>query len=155
MPFPQPVKELAYQLDPGCWEPYSGRSRFIKRLIECRRNAALKTALETLIAPPEPIMPQPERHALLKISMMLHFAASKKPFSPEAVRTSAAYTRHVKRLLSDGLIERPSRQERRDHPGWSYRTTDRGRAYVEALRRVGLPECVRIDVATTWAIPRS
>jgi hypothetical protein len=97
----------------------------------------------------------PQRHAILKIEMMLHFASSIKPFAPESLRTSAAYTRHIKTLLREGMVERPSKRERAEHPGWAYRATDRGRAYVEALRRVGLPEIVSTETTTTWTVPRS
>lgn len=99
--------------------------------------------------------PNPQRHAILKIEMMLHFASKIGPFAPESARTSPAYTRFIKALLRDGLVERPTKAERRKYPGWAYRATDRGKAYVEALRRVGLPEIVSTETTTTWTVPRS
>ena len=167
MSFPLHVKALAHALDPECWVSYAGRCVADKRVIEARRQDALARA-ERIIrsdtagcSPPAPASTpaQVEQEAwvginkmpILRMQMMLHYASSVKPFAPEATRTGPAYTRHVKTLLRQSMIERPSKRERREHPGWSYRVTDRGRAYVHALRHVGLPELVSSE--TVWHVP--
>lgn len=84
----------------------------------------------------------------MKISMLLHFYAIVGPYAPESARTSVAYTKFVKELLADGLIERPA--ARALHPGWAYTTTERGRVYIEeGLMRVPLP----VNVKPEWEIP--
>lgn len=150
MPHSAQVKRLAYSIDQDCWQSYSGKSPDFKRNVDNRRNAALALATAHIAAA---IKPAPQRHAILKIEMMLHFASKIGPFAPESARTCPAYTRFVKQLLKDGMIERPTKAERARHPGWAYRASERGRAYVEAIRRVGLP--VPIETATMWEIPRS
>jgi hypothetical protein len=84
----------------------------------------------------------------MKIAMMLHFATVIGPYAPESARTSPAYTKFVKELLRDGLIERPSNAERASYRGWAYRATDKGQAYVEALKAVQLPVA-----ETKWTVP--
>ena len=98
--------------------------------------------------------PQPAKryHAhVMKIEMMLHFATCAGPFAPEAQRISPAYTKFVKQLLADELIERPTHEQREAHPGWAYMATERGRAYVEALKDTQLP--IAVETSTTWRIP--
>lgn len=97
--------------------------------------------------------PEPKRYhsPVMKIAMVLHFAVIAGPFTPEAQRTSPAYTKFVKQLLADGLIERPTHEEREEHPGWAYRATEKGLAYVEGLKDVQLP--VELETTTTWGIP--
>lgn len=85
----------------------------------------------------------------LKIKMMLHFATVLGPFAPEEVRTSPAYTMFVKELLHDGMIERPTREQRDTFTGWAYKATPKGQCYVKALTHVPLP--VRTD--PVWAMP--
>ena len=97
----------------------------------------------TLIEEPRRYKPPP-----MKIAMMLHFATAIGPYAPERQRTSPAYTKFVKQLLREGMVERPSREEREDNPGWAYRATAKGTAYVEALRGVQQPVAT-----TTWAVP--
>jgi hypothetical protein len=75
----------------------------------------------------------------MKIAMMLHFAITIGPYEPETQRTSHAYTKFIIQLLREGMVERPTKQERLQYPGWAYRATAKGRAYVEGLRRVQLP----------------
>jgi hypothetical protein len=82
--------------------------------------------------------PQPKVPPM-KIAMMLHFATTIGPFTPEAQRTSLAYTRFVKELLRDGLVKRPTKEQRAAYPGWAYMTTPRGDCYVEALTKIPLP----------------
>ena len=99
--------------------------------------------------------PQPAKryHAqVLKIEMMLHFATIVGPFVPEAQRTSPAYTKFVKQLLADDLIERPTEEEREEYQGWAYKATERGLAYVEGLKDVQLP--IPVETSTTWIIPQ-
>ena len=99
-------------------------------------------------------VPVPARYhsPVMKIAMMLHFATMAGPFTPEAQRTSPAYTKFIKQLLADGLVERPTKEERADYPGWAYKATNRGRAYIEGLKDVQLP--VIVETSTTWKIPR-
>ena len=85
----------------------------------------------------------------LKIKMMLHFGTTLGPYASEPVRTSPAYTTFVKELLRDGMIERPSKEQRAEYPGWAYKATPKGQCYVKALTRVPLP--VRTD--PVWAMP--
>lgn len=47
-PWPEEVKELAYQLDPECWISYRGKPRDFKRSMEVRRKASLERAREEL-----------------------------------------------------------------------------------------------------------
>jgi hypothetical protein len=75
----------------------------------------------------------------MKIKMMLHFATVLGPFTPEHVRRSEAYVTYVKELLRDNMIERPSREQREMFPGWAYKATSRGHAYVKALQTIPLP----------------
>lgn len=96
----------------------------------------------------EPPSPPRYKSSAMKIEMMIHFAVTVEPFSPERCRTSPAYTKFVKELLRDGMIKRPTDEQREEHPGWAYKATDRGRAYVEALKDVQLPVA-----ETTWSVP--
>jgi hypothetical protein len=89
--------------------------------------------------------------AVMKIEMMLHFATKAGPFTPEAQRTSPAYTKFIKQLLADGLVERPTKEEQENCPGWAYKASERGLAYVEGLKAVQLP--VPVQTITTWGIP--
>jgi len=103
--------------------------------------------------PPEriarPARPQrKKRNKPMKVSMLLHFYACAEPFAPEKCRTSPAYTQFVKELLHDGLIERPSKRERLENPGWAYRTTAKGDALVNAICTVQNP-VERVH----WVIP--
>jgi hypothetical protein len=174
MPHDPCIKALARALDLECWESYSGQPVAIKRALDKRRTAALRTAQETVDEIFAENSPKPERspmHAkhstgfefvledeppryhssVMKIEMMLHFATIAGPFVPEAQRTSPAYTKFVKQLLADDLIERPTHAQRSMHPGWAYIATERGRAYVEALKDMQLP--VALKTTTTWRIP--
>lgn len=94
-------------------------------------------------------LPAPKRVPPMLISMMLHFYSVIGPYAPEECRTSPAYTKFVKRLLAQGLIERPSDAERKESPGWAYRATDKGRVWVEGICSVPLP----VAVSPAWAIP--
>jgi hypothetical protein len=85
----------------------------------------------------------------LKIKLMLHFASVLGPYPVEHVRTSQSYTTFVRELLRDGMIERPTREQRDLYPGWAYKATARGLCYVKALTEVPLP--VRTD--PVWAMP--
>ncbi len=85
----------------------------------------------------------------LKIKMMLHFGTTLGPYAPEPVRTSPAYTTFVKELLRDGMIERPSKEQRAEYPGWAYKATMKGQCYIKALTDVPLP--VRTD--PVWTMP--
>lgn len=100
-------------------------------------------------APKRP-RPKPRRNPPMKISMLLHFYACIEPFAPEKCRTSPAYTQFVKELLRDELIERPSKDERAEHPGWAYRTTAKGSALVNAI--CTLPNPIE---RTRWVMPKS
>lgn len=93
-------------------------------------------------------LPKPPRNPPMKINMLLHFYACAEAFAPEKCRTSAAYTQFVKELLRDGLIERPSKMERAQYPGWAYRTTPKGDALVNAICVVPNPV-----ERTRWVIP--
>lgn len=85
----------------------------------------------------------------MKIAMMLHFATKREPFAPEAQRTSPAYTTFIKELLRDGMVERPTKAQRREWAGWAYKATPKGQCYVKALGTVPMP--VRTD--PQWAMP--
>lgn len=84
----------------------------------------------------------------MKISMMLHFYCACEAYAPEKCRTSRAYTQFVKELLREGLIERPSHEEREAAPGWAYRATEKGRAWVNAICNTPQPVA-----KTRWVIP--
>jgi len=84
----------------------------------------------------------------MKINMLLHFYTCVGAYTPERCRTSAAYTQFVKELLRDGLVERPSKRERLEYPGWAYRTTAKGDALVNAICAVQNPV-----ERTRWIIP--
>ena len=88
---------------------------------------------------PATARPKPARHAPMKINMMLHFYACCEAYAPEKCRTSRAYTQFVKELLRDGLIERPTREEREEYPGWAYQATEKGKAWVNAICTVPTP----------------
>jgi hypothetical protein len=88
------------------------------------------------------IKPQPPRlynPPPMKIAMMIHFATTVGPYAPEESRTSPAYTKFIQQLLREGMVERPTKRERRMYPGWAYKATEKGKAYVEALRHVQQP----------------
>jgi hypothetical protein len=93
---------------------------------------------------------QPKRAPPFMIHMMLHFATTIGPFQPEAQRTSAAYTKFIKRLLSAGLVERPTKQEREDYPGWAYKATEKGKVWVEAICSTPLP----VEAEPKWTVRR-
>lgn len=105
---------------------------------------------------PRPVKPKPAprpstypyHSQIMKIAMMLHFACRVEPFAPEAQRTSAAYTKFIKELLADGLVERPTDEQRAVYPGWAYKATAKGKAYIEALKAVQLPVA-----DTVWTVP--
>jgi hypothetical protein len=94
-------------------------------------------------------IPKPRRNPPMKINMLLHFYGCAEAFAPEKCRTSPAYTQFVKELLRDGLIERPTREEREEYPGFAYRTTEKGDAFVHAICTVPTPVA-----KTRWVIPR-
>lgn len=83
--------------------------------------------------------PRPRRNPPMKVNMLLHFYACAEAYAPEKCRTSPAYTQFVKELLKDGLIERPTREEREEYPGWAYQTTAKGDALVNAICSVPNP----------------
>lgn len=97
------------------------------------------------------LKPKPEIFDMgtLKLIMMLHFATFAGPLTPEERRTSAAYTKYVKELLAEGMIERPTEAQRKEHPGWAYKATAKGRVYVEALKAVPYP----VPAAPQWVMP--
>lgn len=107
--------------------------------------------LEFFVFPVEraPKQPRPRRNPPMKIVMLMHFHYSAAPFAPEHQRTSHAYVQFVKELLRDGLIERPTHEEREAYPGWAYRTTPKGDALVHAICTVPNPV-----ERTRWVIPR-
>jgi hypothetical protein len=74
----------------------------------------------------------------MKISMMLHFATTASAY-PEPYRRSRAYVKFVRQLLANEMIERPSNAERYAHPGWAYRATPKGWAFVNALKAIPEP----------------
>ena len=94
--------------------------------------------------------PRPRRdfRPPLKVMMLLHFNFALGPFTPESTRTSPAYTKFVKELLREKLIERPTREEQYENPGWAYRTTEKGDALVKAICAVPNPV-----EQTRWVIP--
>ena len=107
---------------------------------------------ETMHWPSAP-WPKPPKHrhsrvSPMKISMMLHFYGVVGPYVPESARTSSAYTQFVKELLKDGLVERPSHRQREEYPGWAYRATEKGEAWVHAICTVPVPVA-----KTRWIIP--
>lgn len=79
----------------------------------------------------------------MKIGMMLHFYAVCEQFPNSNCQ---AYVTFVKQLLAEGMIERTTQAERDEYPGWGYRSTAKGRAYVAALRAVPQPVAV-------WTLP--
>jgi hypothetical protein len=44
MPWPSNIKNLAYKLDPECWQSYSGKSKAYKQAMEARRIKSLQLA---------------------------------------------------------------------------------------------------------------
>lgn len=54
MGYRQEVKDIAYKLDPECWESYSGKPRAIKRAMDTRRTRALQEA-ERMYVPTETV----------------------------------------------------------------------------------------------------
>lgn len=168
MPYSSRIKSFAYATDPECWISYSGKPVEHKRRMETRRIAALNgaeryiammdmlavtTQMETTMAPAPSIafivvddrpvtatrVPRPRRNPPMKVNMLLHFYAVCEAFAPEKCRTSPAYTQFVKELLKDGLIERPTKEEREAYPGWAYQTTAKGDALVNAICAVPNP----------------
>jgi len=93
--------------------------------------------------PPRILMPA------MKIAMMLHFATTIAPFAPEPQRRSNAYVTFIKELLAHGMVVRPTKKQRREHPGWAYKATPKGQAYVEALKKVPLP----VRTGPEWVVP--
>jgi hypothetical protein len=110
-------------------------------------HAAAQLITDMILMVGEPL-PKPYYSTAMKIDMMIHFATTVGPYTPEQSRISPAYTKFVKQLLADELIERPTREQREEWPGWAYKATDRGRAYVEALKAVQLPVA-----ETRWIVP--
>ncbi len=96
---------------------------------------------------PKPL--KPRRAPPMKINMMLHFYGVCEAFAPEKCRTSPAYTQFVKELLREGLIERPTHEQRAANPGWAYTATEKGEAWVHAICTVPLPVA-----KTRWVIPQ-
>src|ERR1017187_3408611 len=92
--------------------------------------------------------PKHHRAPPMKINMLLHFYAEYGPFAPEAQRRSPAYTQFVKELLREGLIVRPTTTQREEYPGWAYRTTEKGGAWVNAICTVPVPVA-----RPRWIIP--
>lgn len=169
MPYPLAIKALAYANDPTCWKSYSGKTPHYKRIMDGRRSMSLGTAvhqmMESILSPKqkdlamgEPYFsylfidhPKSKLRAMppMKVSMLLHFDSVCEPYAPEKTRTSRAYTKFVKELLRDALIERPTEEERYQTPGWAYRTTDKGRTLVTAICNVPNPVA-----QTEWVIPK-
>lgn len=90
----------------------------------------------------EPTMPT------LKIMMMLYFGSTTRPF-PDPWRTSSTYVKFVRQLLAEGMIERPTKAQRRARPGWAYRATAKGRVYIDVLTRMPQP----IPAPAQWIMP--
>lgn len=84
-------------------------------------------------------VPRLRRNPPMKVNMLLHFYGVCEAFAPEKCRTSPAYTQFVKELLREGLIERPTKEEREQYPGWAYQTTAKGDALVNAICSVQNP----------------
>jgi len=160
MPYSLRVKRLAYEVDPVCWVSYSGAPVERKRRMEARRIASLKTAarfvavvdriLSRNLKPKAPSMSHTFfRAPPMMINMMMHFHCAVGPFTPERSRTSPAYTKFVKSLLAAGLIERPTKQQRAEYPGWAYKTTEKGDVWVEAICATPLP----VPNEPKWVVP--
>lgn len=77
-------------------------------------------------------------NAPLKIAMMLHFYSSCEMFEPARTRNSTAFDLFRRQLLYTGMIEPTQEAERAECPGWEYRTTEKGTAYVNILKAVPL-----------------
>ena len=101
---------------------------------------------------PEMELPKPKRRSPkmppMKVAMLLHFYGIVGPFAPEEQRTSQAYTQFIRELLRDGLVKRPTKAQREEHPGWAYQTTAKGDALVNAICSTPLPVA-----RTRWVIP--
>lgn len=123
-----------------------GRACTIMDLYAHERPMVYKACLRKLAKAEAAVVTMPP----MKISMMLHFAVRRGPFTPEAQRTSPAYTTFVKELLRDGMIERPTKEQREEWDGWAYKATLKGQCYVKALTEVPMP--VRTD--PVWTMPR-
>jgi hypothetical protein len=77
----------------------------------------------------------------LHIHLMLHFYAIAEPYIP-APRSSIASVKFTQQLINMGLISVSETSEN------GFRCTERGECYVEALKKLPLPEAV-----TEWRIP--
>ena len=102
------------------------------------------------------VEPEPPRYhsSVMKIEMMLHFATIAGPFVPEAQRTSPAYTKFVKQLLADDLIERPTHAQRSMQPGLGLQVRPSAAVlYVEVDSGKGVQLPVEVETVTTWRIP--
>ncbi len=168
MPYSPRVKELAYLIDPDAWISYSGKDPAVKRAIDRRRETSLSYGVicvlhgvtpdqirsHFLYVKPEPIMspvvckPGVSTMTPMKLSMMLHFYAIREAF-PGKSRTSPAYAQFAHELLTEGLTERPSKEEQERYPGWAYRSTDKGRVFVKALLATPLP----VQAKPSWVMP--
>lgn len=98
-----------------------------------------------------PVAPRKQRTPrmpTLKVAMLLHFYSVVGPFAPEEQRVSAAYTQFIRELLRDGLVKRPTKEQREQYPGWAYRTTAKGDALVNAMCSTPMPVA-----RTRWVIP--
>lgn len=82
----------------------------------------------------------------MKIDMMLHFFAVLEAYHNNQCK---AYVRFVRELLSEGMIERTTEEEKARHPGWSYKATAKGDVYVEAVKSVPLP----VELPASWIVP--
>lgn len=72
----------------------------------------------------------------LEISMMLHFAAICEPYRGFG-ENSSAYFNALNRLSNRALIRLTTADEKRQgSPGYDWVATERGYAYVEALKQV-------------------
>jgi len=149
------VKDLLYEAfgmrkvaDLSSLEQQRALYIFRRAMMFSLRNPKLASAFPSkpmrpkLLKPPPP----PHRNPPLKIAMLLHFYGTAEPFAPEKTRTSNSYVQFVKELLREGLIERPTPQEREVAPGWAYKATEKGRVMVGAI-------CAVQNPVSRWTMP--
>lgn len=104
MAWSEDVKELAYELDPECWESYSGKAKAFKQGIDRRRSAALKEANRRLA----------ERNWIEPEYVDMNLAVESYPGELETLRKLAVLAANPPRLVKPELATPLTNAERDD-----------------------------------------